>query len=614
MSTRYFVAALAIVTGCAEPPDGRFGCTTDQDCPTDWYCRNDPSEPELRCWATPGGEDGGHDDGGMDDAGRAQVDAGMDAGMSDGGMTDGGMDAGMDGGMSDGGMDAGMDGGMDAGMDAGNICSPNPCMNGGTCSTVGTMCACTPGFSGTLCEIDDPCVPSPCMNGGACSAVGGSAMCACSGGFGGAFCEIPPNPCVPNPCLNGGTCSGAGVCDCPGGFNGARCEIVEGDDCIDADHTFHSRIADAPSLSFPGSVTFTVTASGSGRIRELYFGIGNFGSGSTYTVTLAVGTDRVVRYPSLMFDARSERGSPTDPGNPLRNTARAILPTAFAIVDGNPLTITIEGSGGDLHRFGDGGVRAVIVGERLPCGFQNCVDGAGTFTCTGPTDPCRIDLCLSGGRCDVVGGAAVCTCPPEFTGQYCSDRNDCVGVTCATGYTCADSRDAFVCSCAGPSCLDGDECALGPAPLLYRRSEDAPSFSFPGSVSFQVTITTSGSIQRVHMGLGSFSSSTTYNLTLASSGGTTRMYPSITFGPHNVHPHDPSNTNPLHNMATVNLPAPFPVVAGERLTVTATGSGGTMHQFGDGTLRMTLVGVGGPSCPASHACSDGTRQYTCRLP
>jgi EGF-like domain len=104
-----------------------------------------------------------------------------------------------------------------------DICSPNPCRNGGTCSRTGTLCACAVGFSGTNCQTD-VCNPNPCLNGGTCSRTGN--RCTCPVGFSGANCEI--DSCNPNPCQHGGVCtrtSSMPNCNCNGtGYQGNQCE------------------------------------------------------------------------------------------------------------------------------------------------------------------------------------------------------------------------------------------------------------------------------------------------------------------------------------------------------------------------------------------------------
>lgn len=138
------------------------------------------------------------------------------------------MDAGSDAGPM--GVDAGpmsMDAGP-MGVDAGPMfCSPNPCMNGGSCAeeAAGFVCACPDGFTGTRCEIRNACLDEPCRNGGTCTQVGSGYSCECPAGFLGDDCELV-DTCADSPCLNGGACSVSGdtfVCACPAGYRGETC-------------------------------------------------------------------------------------------------------------------------------------------------------------------------------------------------------------------------------------------------------------------------------------------------------------------------------------------------------------------------------------------------------
>jgi hypothetical protein len=52
------------------------------------------------------------------------------------------------------------------------------------------QCCCKPGFRGILCTDKDNCVPNPCLNKGTCSNVGTSYKCACTTGFTGLTCKI----------------------------------------------------------------------------------------------------------------------------------------------------------------------------------------------------------------------------------------------------------------------------------------------------------------------------------------------------------------------------------------------------------------------------------------
>ena len=123
-----------------------------------------------------------------------------------------------------------------------DLCDPNPCENGGSCSieayTMMPVCSCTDGFIGAYCETEplkvfaDPCAAAPCVNGD-CLISGVEFECVCPTGWLGTLCEI--NPCDPSPCDHG-ACSlvdGQPVCDCDGAYAGAFCQIspCEADPC-----------------------------------------------------------------------------------------------------------------------------------------------------------------------------------------------------------------------------------------------------------------------------------------------------------------------------------------------------------------------------------------------
>ncbi|KAH9487879.1 long-chain fatty acid transporter fat1 [Bulinus truncatus] len=116
---------------------------------------------------------------------------------------------------------------------SGNVCSSNPCLNGGQCKYSGLnsyICICRDQFKGSKCELDpDPCLTKPCTNGGRCeidTEAPNSFTCRCKDNLLGSRCSYGKH-CWPNPCKQGGTCvegPTAPLCDCAAGFHGLYCD------------------------------------------------------------------------------------------------------------------------------------------------------------------------------------------------------------------------------------------------------------------------------------------------------------------------------------------------------------------------------------------------------
>ncbi|XP_028404212.1 fibropellin-1-like [Dendronephthya gigantea] len=124
-------------------------------------------------------------------------------------------------------------------------CLNKPCKNGGTCRRISGSqyeCICASPWIGNSCETNG-CSPNPCLNSGTCYVEDKLRKCHCKLPYTGPRCEEDPTNvgkspkrevCHPNPCENGGLCQvvvGGYDCNCPVQFTGAHCEVDKCSKC-----------------------------------------------------------------------------------------------------------------------------------------------------------------------------------------------------------------------------------------------------------------------------------------------------------------------------------------------------------------------------------------------
>ncbi|XP_047465134.1 hyaluronan-binding protein 2-like [Mugil cephalus] len=127
-------------------------------------------------------------------------------------------------------------------LDISDECDPNPCLNGGACSSStdgGFQCSCPEPYTGKKCQkVKDVCKNVKCGHG-SCVVTSAAPFYQCK-------CKPPYKPpnckkasCRPNPCHNGGSCRRDSArssfqCSCPAGYSGKFCEVGS-NDCYQGD-------------------------------------------------------------------------------------------------------------------------------------------------------------------------------------------------------------------------------------------------------------------------------------------------------------------------------------------------------------------------------------------
>ncbi|XP_015992915.2 protein crumbs homolog 2 isoform X2 [Rousettus aegyptiacus] len=336
------------------------------------------------------------------------------------------------------------------------------------------------------CVSEDVCSPDPCLNGGTCLVTWNDFHCTCPTNFTGPTCS-QQLWCPGQPCLPPATCE----------------EVPDGFVCV-AEATFR----EGPPVAFGGHNASSGPAlsgvSLAFRTRDPEAGLLRAAAGALAAVWLAV------RNGSLAAGVRSGRGPPgavlPAPGPRVADGAwhRVRLamerPEAAASrwllwLDGAATPVALRGAAGDLAFLRGPGAAHILLAEN----FTGCLGrvalgglllplarprpGAGPGSrehfparpgqpaarlgCAG-APVCVPSPCLHGGACRDLFDAFACACGPGWEGPRCEARTDpCRSAPCVRGRCHPRPDGRFDCRCppgfAGPRCrlpVLPEECSL----------------------------------------------------------------------------------------------------------------------------------------------------------
>ncbi|KAM3726913.1 Neurogenic locus Notch protein [Dirofilaria immitis] len=142
-----------------------------------------------------------------------------------------------------------------------DYCKPmNPCLHEGICQQRddGYTCLCKPGYRGDHCQYN-LCSPNPCQNGGNCTVLSLTTYnCSCPQYYGGINCTVITDACAVSNfedyCLNDGKCISNNfepICHCTYQYEGRRCANKKD---LDFNVMFNEQSQNLTSTSFDGSI------------------------------------------------------------------------------------------------------------------------------------------------------------------------------------------------------------------------------------------------------------------------------------------------------------------------------------------------------------------------
>ncbi|XP_022084521.1 sushi, von Willebrand factor type A, EGF and pentraxin domain-containing protein 1-like [Acanthaster planci] len=405
-------------------------------------------------------------------------------------------------------------------------CVNHQCLNGASCVDQANRysCRCAPGYTGQFCEMAlDICSAEPCQNSAQCLPTGNSTHhCICEPGFTGLRCEAAIDNCTPNPCLHGGTCvNGLNMysCDCPPGYSGPECEqdinecdshlCQNGAQCIDGVNQYQCRCRPGfigTYCSHHALSNFDMEFSGS---RHMQF------------VTLSHAVNEPLAAFTIMMWIRTATAEGVILAYTTQSSGQTLDNAEFAISNPGALQVYIQGyqfsssiSVNDDHwhhlaiswNEHGGVVRVYRDGYLYTMGFMirpgTVIDSGGEFMLGELRNAADTQLeCFTGSLSnvhlwDAVHTASVIqqyaqTCDQVAPGNViaaadfmdkaslgriqffmptkCDVVDDCASNPCASGSTCIDDVNQFICQCplgfTGQRCQTNiDDCGTDSSP------------------------------------------------------------------------------------------------------------------------------------------------------
>ncbi|XP_019643256.1 PREDICTED: LOW QUALITY PROTEIN: protein crumbs-like [Branchiostoma belcheri] len=353
-----------------------------------------------------------------------------------------------------------------------DVCGPQPCVNGATCTDIFNDydCTCVPGYDDKNCSTNiDECMSAPCQNGATCQDAINEYSCDCVPGYVGDHCETEINECDSSPCQFNSTCIdlvNAFFCNCTTNYTGEFCEVNIYDNC-DAGPCLNGATCNDLNITATSKASFECICPPGyeGKLcdKEIDYCAGQpcqFGATCT-------NNRQIFDYECTCVPGYTDKNCSTNidecASDPCENGAVCtdhVNGYTCQCTDGwngtecnididECLTITCENNGSC---------------ENLPGSVKcNCAEGYEGDRCELDIDECNTTFpCQNGARCNNSVGTYTCDCTLGYSGHDC-DVPVCSGDVCLYGSTCVTNSTHWSCLCAegyqGDRCQsDIDEC------------------------------------------------------------------------------------------------------------------------------------------------------------
>ncbi|XP_078605646.1 uncharacterized protein LOC144878662 isoform X13 [Branchiostoma floridae x Branchiostoma japonicum] len=323
-----------------------------------------------------------------------------------------------------------------------DVCGPQPCVNGATCTDIFNdyNCTCVAGYSDKNCSTNiDECASGPCQNGATCRDAVNEYSCDCVPGYIGDHCETEINECDSSPCQFNSTCIdlvNAFFCNCTTNYTGEFCEV-----------NIFERCDAGPCQNGATCNDLNITATNKAAFECI--------CPPGYEGKLC---DQEIDYCA---------GDPCQFGATCSNN-RQIFDYECACVPG----YTDKNCSTNIDECASDPCENMATCTDLVNGYTcQCTEGWNGTECNVDIDECLTITCENNGSCENLPGSVKCNCAEGYEGERCGIRGPCADFPCQNGANCSQNVNAnpmtYDCECGygweGDTCTqEVDWCASSP--------------------------------------------------------------------------------------------------------------------------------------------------------